>query len=471
MRQSKLPYRYQVLVYFMILLLVTGLGFTYILVKKDRETKIERLKFQMQPYADLIYKTLSIYDSSSINHSTISLELAKIGYLLPKEMRITVLDSKAWVLYDNFSDKDTTLENHINRPELIESLSQGEGSALRFSNTLGSDYLYYAKSYPGLFIRTALEYKKSVLPVIKRDYQSQIYIGLLILILILILVYTVYKVSMPVSALKEFIDMVQNGKGDYNNIQFPNNEFGDVGEKIIQTFAQLEKTKKYKQELTHNVAHELKTPVTGIRGYLETLIQQENLDKDTSRLFLQRAYNQTLRLSAIIADISILNKIEEASDKFEVEQVNINRCIEEIKSDLSFKFDEKRIKFFNEVDKNLTINGINLLLYSLFKNLTDNSLEHAGENIEIHIRSTHSSDSHIFFEYYDTGKGVSEKHLDRIFERFYRVEEGRTRKGGGSGLGLSIVKNSILLHKGDICVENREGGGLLFKFSLSLNIK
>jgi two-component system OmpR family sensor kinase/two-component system phosphate regulon sensor histidine kinase PhoR len=163
----------------------------------------------------------------------------------------------------------------------------------------------------------------------------------------------------------------------------------------------------------------------------------------------------------------VLNKIEEAADKFNIEDVNIRECIKEIENDLAFKFEEKKINFTADIDNSLVIKGSNFLIYSLFKNLIDNSLEHAGENISINISYKGTKEGKVHFEYFDTGKGVSEKHIERIFERFYRVEEGRTRKSGGSGLGLSIVKNSVSLHKGTISVKNREGGGLLFTLTLS----
>jgi len=223
----------------------------------------------------------------------------------------------------------------------------------------------------------------------------------------------------------------------------------------------------YKQELTHNVAHELKTPVTGIRGYLETIINQENIDPEQRKFFLERAYSQTLRLASIINDISILNKMEESPRNFHTENVNIRKCVEEIKNDLSFKLEERGIKMEIDITGSLVIKGSYMLIYSLFKNLIDNSIDHGGEKIEIVIKSTGVSDGIAYFNYNDTGKGVPESHLQRIFERFYRVEKGRSRRSGGSGLGLSIVKNAVIMHNGDIKAENLPGGGLLFSFSLS----
>ncbi|MEN6568722.1 MAG: HAMP domain-containing sensor histidine kinase [Rikenellaceae bacterium] len=319
-----------------------------------------------------------------------------------------------------------------------------------------------------LLIALALLVIAGVIAYLLIIYHERYLLSILFLLAVSIgsVVFFNRKVNKPIRDFKEFLNLLQKGHGNYENISFSKNELGEIEEKIIQTFKQLEETKRYKQQLTHNIAHELKTPVTSIRGYLETLMQQE-MDKDQRKFFIERAYMQTLRLSSLITDISTLNNIEEASWKYETEKINIKKCIEEIESDLSFSLSENNIKLYTDVSNNIEIEGVYILIYSLFKNLIDNSIEHAGRDLEIHIQTTKIDPDIIWFRYYDTGKGVSEEHLERLFERFYRVEAGRSRKSGGSGLGLSIVKNSVLLHNGSITVCNREEGGLQFDFSLS----
>lgn len=302
------------------------------------------------------------------------------------------------------------------------------------------------------------------------NIKSNIYLfasaALLLVVIILLIVLTIRTESFY-NSLKEFTNMLHSGKGNYSEINFPKNKFGEIGEDIIHIFVNLKSAEKYKQELTHNIAHELKTPVTSIRGYLETLIQQPDIDSKTREFFLERAYNQCIRLSALISDISVLNNIEEAGKTFETEPVNIKRCLREIESDLSLKLAEKNIKFEENIGEFLTIYGNSFLIYALFKNLIDNSVEHGGENITIHIEAKESDGITTHFTYYDTGVGVSEKHLARIFERFYRIDEGRNRKRGGSGLGLAIVKHTLLMHNGKITASNRVGGGLQFDFTIS----
>lgn len=236
-------------------------------------------------------------------------------------------------------------------------------------------------------------------------------------------------------------------------------------EVTIRDITRIEKNRLLKQEMTNNIAHELRTPVTSLRGYLETLTEQQ-LPEDKKSFFISRAHLQSIRLSNLIEDISLISKIEEAPNQFAKEQINLSQLLEELRIDMSSKLKENNVSFFTSVDNTLVMHGNYTLLYSIFRNLMDNSISYAGSNIEIHINNYMQDDKFLYFSYYDTGYGVAEQYLGKLFERFYRVNEGRTRDSGGSGLGLSIVRNAILLHKGEVQVKNRSNGGLEFLFSL-----
>ncbi|MEA4917339.1 ATP-binding protein [Proteiniphilum sp.] len=243
-------------------------------------------------------------------------------------------------------------------------------------------------------------------------------------------------------------------------------------ELYISDITKLEKMRLLKQEMTNNIAHELRTPVTSIRGYLETILNLYDYNGENSERihgFLDRAYTQTIRLSELIQDISMLTKIEEAPDRFEQEPVNMHDLLGELSNDLSDKLKEKDNTFTVEVDHNVVIYGSRTLLYSIFRNLIENSISYGGTDIDIVVRCYNENENTYFFEFYDTGTGVDEKHLVRMFERFYRVNEGRTRNTGGSGLGLSIVKNAVLFHKGSIVAKNRPEGGLHFLMTFPKN--
>lgn len=243
---------------------------------------------------------------------------------------------------------------------------------------------------------------------------------------------------------------------------FPDNSY----EITLNNISSIEKNRLLKQEMTNNIAHELKTPVSSIRGYIETILGQKAMDADKQKFFLERAYAQVLRLSDLIRDVALITKTEEAADLFEKETINVRHTIDEVITDLELLLSNNRVSISNEVSSAVTIEGNHTLLYSVFRNLIDNTLSYAGEDIKIGIENYAEDQEFYYFAYYDTGCGIETSHLDRIFDRFYRINSGRSRKTGGSGLGLSIVKNAVLFHKGQITAKNRKEGGLEFIFSL-----
>jgi signal transduction histidine kinase len=235
---------------------------------------------------------------------------------------------------------------------------------------------------------------------------------------------------------------------------------------ILNDHTKQEKTRKLKQELTGNIAHELRTPVTSIRGFLETILEQP-LEPEKEKDFLQKAYNQVLTLSELIQDMSLLTKIEEAPGSFQLSPVNIAHVIGMIHDDLGHVLKEHAITLLSNVGADVMISGNENLIYSVFRNLTENVIKHAGDGVKIIINGYDQHHDFYYFSFADTGKGMAdEKHFQRLFERFYRVTEGRTRDSGGSGLGLSIVKNAIAFHGGTITVKNSVEGGLEFLFRL-----
>ena len=223
-----------------------------------------------------------------------------------------------------------------------------------------------------------------------------------------------------------------------------------------------------KKQMTSNIAHELRTPVTSIRGYLETLLSCPDLPQEKKQVFLERAYNQTLRLSELISDMSLISKIEEKSSNFAKAEVDLYDIANEVFDEFSERIATRNVFVDNHLTQGTMLNANRTLVYSILRNLVENSLKYAGDNVMIHLESFYDVSSKIHYvTYYDTGAGVPEEHLERIFERFYRVQEGRTRDDGGSGLGLSIVRNAVDFHGGKIKVANREEGGLMFSFSLA----
>jgi two-component system OmpR family sensor kinase/two-component system phosphate regulon sensor histidine kinase PhoR len=253
--------------------------------------------------------------------------------------------------------------------------------------------------------------------------------------------------------------------GSHFNIQciiFPDKSF----EILISDQTKQVRRSIMKQQITSNISHELKTPIATVKGYLETVLNNPDLELSKQLYFIEKAYNQSERLTQLVNDISLLNKIEEYSELYVREKVKINKVINETIESFSDLIRQKSIQVDCTVEEDLEINANHSLIFSVFRNLMENAVNYGGENITITISKYHADNSFYYFSFSDNGPGVDEEHLSRLFERFYRVDSGRSRKQGGTGLGLAIVKNAIISFKGEISARKRKDGGLEFLFSL-----
>ncbi len=237
-------------------------------------------------------------------------------------------------------------------------------------------------------------------------------------------------------------------------------------EVIVNNVSAAEKNRLIKQEMTSNIAHELRTPVSSISGYLETLISCD-MPKDKQMHFIERSYLQAQRLAALIRDISIISRIEQGQTDVEKDKINILKIVNDVLEELKEDTVERNVTIVNNIPNDVEINGNSSLVHSIFRNLVDNAQLYAGRNITIKLNMFMQDSSYYYFSVSDNGIGIDEKHLPRIFDRFYRISEGRTRKDGGSGLGLSIVKNSVIFHGGTINAKKSANGGVEVIFTLA----
>ncbi|MFK8101938.1 MAG: sensor histidine kinase [Saprospiraceae bacterium] len=235
---------------------------------------------------------------------------------------------------------------------------------------------------------------------------------------------------------------------------------------IITDITKREKNKIIKEQMTSNIAHELKTPISAIQAFLETVLANPKIEAEKKIYFIQKAFYQTERLNRLIQDITTINKLETEVDFFEKKRVSLYDIIMEIRETTELRMEARKMELSCNFPMDITIMGNKEFVYSIFQNLVENSINYAGIGTKIKISKYHEDKNFYYFSYFDDGMGIPEEHLNRIFERFYRVDSGRSRKQGGTGLGLSIVKNAVLFHKGEISAKSRKKGGVEFLFSL-----
>lgn len=365
-----------------------------------------------------LFKTLNGYNkilAGYFEESDFTDEVGERLLAFPDSLlRIAVTDSQGNVFFENFASAGIPFQ------------PQGKQQGVFVSKS--DDEIYYYSSFKmnDLSVCTALPYAKSFDGLHKKNAILFTFVGLLS-VAVLLLVYFL---------LKRFYTIVDR---DEVNL---------------------------KRQLTQNISHELKTPVSTILGYTETILANKTMSQEQQNVFVERSYVQAKRLQSLLEDITMLNKLDDARDLYEKTHCNLASIIQEVVHDLEFLIEQKQCTLELSIPDDLPIFGNYALLYSIFRNLLDNALKYAGENSAVSIRLTENAKRYYNFSFSDTGKGVAEEHLPHLFDRFYRVEKGRNRKSGGTGLGLSIVKNAVIFHHGNIVAKNVAGGGLCFDFSL-----
>ncbi len=259
------------------------------------------------------------------------------------------------------------------------------------------------------------------------------------------------------------IKIEKNGKVfNIRCIVFQDNTF----EISINDITLQEDENELKRQLTQNISHELKTPVSSIMGYMETILENPEIDTERQKFYIERSLIQAQRLSALLHDITTLNKIDESKLLFDKIDCDLAEIIDDVIHDVQLEIEQKGCTVIKNYTNPLMLKGNKSLLYSIFRNFIDNALTYAGENITLDINCYREDEYFYYFSFSDNGVGIPEEHLSKIFERFYRLDKGRSRKLGGTGLGLSIVKNAIVFHKGNVLAKNLSTGGLSFIFTL-----
>ena len=299
----------------------------------------------------------------------------------------------------------------------------------------------------------------------------------------IIALFLAIRINRNIKSLERVAHAMENGAKRESMPKFTNDELGNIARHIIDLYSRLSEASesikrehdralheeqeklRIKRQLTNNINHELKTPVAAIQGYLETMTTSKDMTEEERNSFIAKCYTHCQRLTQLLTDVSTITRLEDGSSRIERESIDLSAIVADIASEVALLGDDKRMRMNIELPKPMLINGNSTLLISIIKNLTDNAIAYSGGR-DIYIKYLGESNDMYTISFADNGIGVDEDHIAHIFERFYRIDAGRSRKLGGTGLGLSIVKNAVLFHGGDISVKNRKVGGLEFTFTL-----
>lgn len=455
------------------LLLLALLAVDFFATNVAQESYIENLKGQLAGKCRLMALSLARPGGLDVEHAR-QMAAAAGG-------RVTVIRSDGQVLVDSEADA-STMKNHARRPEVMEALVHGVGSNSRQSATVGVQFLYVAVRVPSGdgVIRIAVPLSEINREVGLIRGKILVSTGVAFLPAILIAGFLARHISRRLAEIMAHAGELARGNFRARLGNIDSSEFGklsrtlnETAENLQQTVSQLqrehaelEKLERVRKDFVINVSHELRTPLASIQGYTETLIDGALQDPDNNMRFLGIIRHNAERLARLTEDLLTLSRIEQKRKKFEFEPRVVNSLIHDVLEMVRPIAEKNEIRLREEPALGDAIVWCDSEAISqVLSNLLDNAIKYTPKGGEITV-GAHGVGDRIEFFVRDTGIGIPEEDLPRLFERFYRVDKARSRELGGTGLGLSIVKHLVAAHSGTARVESQVGRGSTFYFTL-----
>ena len=457
--------------------LLFAICFSVYQYKREKEYKIDILHSRLQMYNYEMVQT--------VGKDSMSCSRRFRDYVVHHQMeglRVSVIDKEGRVIFDSYDTDVEALGNHLQRTEIQQALREGSGYDIkRMSQSTHETYFYSATRFDDVIVRAAVPYSAELTRSLQADNTYIYYSGVLTLLLGIVLYYITHRISRHIGYLREFAVKAEEGEKLDHELErrLPDDELGDISHTIIMLYWKLrhseEEKVRIKRQLTQNAAHELKTPAASIHGYLESIIDNPDMPEDKKKHFLERCFAQSERMNKLLLDMSALTKLDEIDDdRSEARQayrpVDVLQIIQSALDDTALQLQEKGIAPSLQLPQHVEVLGDQSLIYSIFRNLIDNAIAYAtgASLLSITCAEVEKEGRH-FYEFIvsDNGQGVEAQHLTHLFERFYRVDKGRSRKLGGTGLGLAIVKNAVVAHGGQATALSTPGGGLTIRFTLA----
>ena len=455
--------------------LLFAICFSVYQYQREKEYKIDILHSRLQMYN---YEMVQTLGEDSLIDGRLFRDYVERHSM--EGLRVSVIERNGRVILDSYDANPSSMGNHLQRTEIQQALRDGNGYDIkRLSQSTHETYFYSATRFGNVIVRAAVPYSPELTRSLQADNKYVYYAIALTLLLGIVLYLSTRRISRHIGYLREFAVKAEEGEELDHELEqrLPDDELGDISQTIIMLYWKLRHSEedkvRIKRQLTQNAAHELKTPAASIHGYLESILDHPDMPEDKKKHFLERCYVQSERMSKLLQDMSALTKLDEMDDGYsrkDYHQVNVLQVIQSVLDDTALQLHDKGITPSLQVPQHVEVLGDASLIYSIFRNLIDNAIAYAtgASSLAIVCKETESEGRH-FYEFLisDNGPGVEPQHLDHLFERFYRIDKGRSRKLGGTGLGLAIVKNAVAVHGGTATAKLTPGGGLTIRFTFA----
>ncbi|NLL79526.1 MAG: two-component sensor histidine kinase [Clostridiales bacterium] len=417
---------------------------------------------------------LKVIDCSMDYSGDLQMQINERKDSMDERIRITILDQEGKV----WADTDTSavgLENHLEREEIQMALKSNLGYATRYSETIRENMLYAAQrsEHSGYILRIAIPFTGI------KDYLRMIFPMLLLgvavafLISIVIGIRFTETVTEPLYEISMEMEKAHGEELDFHFKQYKYEELNIISDatmklskEIRDRICQVENERKIRQEFFSNASHELKTPITAIRGYAELLDNGFAQDEETKKNFIRRIVKTAENMTNLINDILMISRLETKEAVVTFSEVRMNPMVEDVFEALEPIAADYQVSLHRECEP-VVVTASAKQLHELFMNLVGNGIKYnkPGGNVWVTVRRKGET---LQIEVRDDGVGIPKEDQDRIFQRFYRVDKGRSRKMGGTGLGLSIVKHIVEYYDGSICLKSKLGEGSTFFVSIPM---
>lgn len=454
--------------------LLFAICFSMYQYQREKEFKIDILHSRLQMYN---YEMVQTLGEDSLINSHQFYDYVKRHNV--EGLRVSIINKEGRVILDSYDTNLDSLGNHLQRTEIQQALQEGNGYDIkRTSQSTHETYFYSATRFGKFIVRAAVPYSAELTRSLQAD-NTYIYYAIALTILLGIVLYlSTRRISRHIGYLREFAVKAEEGEELDHELErrLPDDELGDISHTIIQLYWKLRHSEedklRIKRQLTQNAAHELKTPAASIHGYLESILDNPDMPEEKRRHFIERCYAQSERMNKLLMDMAQLTKLDEIPTKLLKDSeklIDIVPIVRNVLEDAALQLSDKGIKTVVSLPTRILISSPlsepEYTIYSIFRNLVDNVITHSIGATEIKISYVND-----IFSFADNGQGVAPEHLPHLFERFYRVDKGRSRKLGGTGLGLAIVKNAVTVHGGTITALTSPNGGLTIRFTLSSDV-